>query len=124
MRREISEKPMNLDELMKEAQRYYSDNFEYLSSDQPTLSILTNIARYFAQWGANHTPLPEDTVLFNKGVAEGRRLMMEEAISCNVIWHDGPLLDYTQEQQDNALEKIGATIGDKVRVIIVKEDEK
>ena len=159
-----SEKPIDLDELMKEAQRYYSDNFEYLSSDQPTLSILTNIARHFAEWGAEHlanagktleikpgdevtinghkfvydkdkgyvkivkseelvpndleeaadnhirsvadaaghpgwdwttqdiadafiagakwqaehTPLPEDTVLFNKGVEEGKRLMIEE----------------------------------------------
>lgn len=65
---------------------------------------------------------------FWDGVEEGKRAMekqmMKEAISCNVIWHDGPLLDYTQEQQDNALEKIGATIGDKVRIIIVKEDER
>lgn len=75
-----------------------------------------------AKWQADHTPLPEDTVIFNKGVAEGKRLMMEEAIPCNVFWHDGPLLDYTQEQQDNALERIGAKVGDKVKVIIVKED--
>lgn len=46
-----SEKPMELEE---EVKRYYSDNFEYLSSDQPTLSILTNIARHFAKWGAEH----------------------------------------------------------------------
>lgn len=32
-----------------------------------------------AKWQAEHTPLPEDTVLFNKGVEEGKRLMMEEA---------------------------------------------
>lgn len=31
-----------------------------------------------AKWQADHTPLPEDTVLFNKGVEEGKRLMMEE----------------------------------------------
>ena len=58
-----SEKPMNLDELMKEAQRYYFDNFEYLSSDQPTLSILTNIASHFAEWGAEHnssSEIPKD----------------------------------------------------------------
>ena len=42
---------------------------------------LREFARHFAQWGANHTPLPEDTVLFNKGVEEGKRLMMEEAVS-------------------------------------------
>lgn len=33
-----------------------------------------------AKWQAEHTPLSEDTVLFNKGVAEGKRLMMEEAV--------------------------------------------
>ena len=30
------------------------------------------------KYHADHTPLPEDTVLFNKGVAEGRRLAEEE----------------------------------------------
>lgn len=35
-------------------------------------------ARHFAKWGAEHAPLPEDTVLFQKGVAEGKRLMMED----------------------------------------------
>lgn len=37
-------------DLVKEVQRYYFDNFDYISSDQPTLSILTNIARHFANW--------------------------------------------------------------------------
>lgn len=41
--------------LEEEVNRYYSDNFDYISSDQPTLSILTNIARHFAEWGAKHT---------------------------------------------------------------------
>lgn len=48
-----SEKPVPKD-LAEEVKRYYSDNFDYISSDQPTLSILTNIARHFAQWGAEH----------------------------------------------------------------------
>lgn len=41
-------------DLEEEVKRYYSDNFAYISSDQPTLSILTNIARHFAEWGAEH----------------------------------------------------------------------
>jgi hypothetical protein len=45
---------MTNEELIEEVKRYYSENFEYLSSDQPTLSILTNVARHFAQWGAEH----------------------------------------------------------------------
>ena len=36
--------------LVEEVKRYYSDNFAYISSDQPTLSILTNVARHFAEW--------------------------------------------------------------------------
>lgn len=50
-----SGKPIEQDVLLEEVKRYYSENFEYLSSDQPTLSILTNIARHFAEWGAEHT---------------------------------------------------------------------
>ena len=61
-------------------------------------------------------------VAFWKGAKWQKEQMMQEAISCKVFWHDGPLLDYTQEQQDNALERIGANVGDKVRLIIVKED--
>ena len=53
-----------------------NDSNQYVS-----LCDCARIARHFAQWGANHTPLPEDTVLFNQGVAEGKRLMMEEAVS-------------------------------------------
>ena len=42
-----------LGKLMKEVQKYYSDNFDYITSDQPTLSILTNIAQYFFALGRN-----------------------------------------------------------------------
>ena len=42
------EKPS--EDLEEEVKRYYSDNFTYISSDQPTLSILTNVARHFAEW--------------------------------------------------------------------------
>lgn len=77
MRREISEKPMNQDEeLEKEIYDYCPDSFEGFGFDNAV-----DLARHFAEWGANHTPLPDDTVLFQKGVAEGKRLMMEEAVS-------------------------------------------
>ena len=36
------------------------------------------IGQYFYNLGRDSVPLPEDTVLFNKGVAEGKRLMIEE----------------------------------------------
>lgn len=46
-------KESDLEKLMKEVQKYYSDNFDYITSDQPTLSILTNIARHFFALGLN-----------------------------------------------------------------------
>lgn len=46
---------------------------------------------------------------------------LENSLVCKVDWYDGFLLDYTQEQQDELLEKIGANVGDKIRVILIKE---
>lgn len=48
----LSQQPV--EGLEEEVKRYYSENFAYITSDQPTLSILTNIARHFAEWGAEH----------------------------------------------------------------------
>ena len=85
-------------------------------------------------------PLPEDTVLFNKGVAEGRRLESEENKDRDIVFWRG--IQYAREMMmkeavegevvkdwDNNLSVKSATIsgfkfGDKVRIIIVKEDEK
>ena len=62
-----------------------------------------------------------------KDYENGKKDMMEEflkdAISCNVLWYDGPYLDYTQEQQDEVLEKIGANVDDKVKLIILKDND-
>ena len=73
-----------------------------------------------ADWQKEHNPLPEDTVLFNKGVAEGKRLMMEEAVAVEVVGdkRDLRLIDSTQRCLFNAKR------GDWLKIIIVKEDEK
>lgn len=60
--------------------------------------------------------------IFKVGAEWQKEQMLEDAISCNVSWCDGPYLDYTQKQQDLILRKIGADVDDKVKVIIVKED--
>ena len=49
-----------------------------------------------AKWQADHTPLPEDTVLFNKGVAEGRRLESEENKDRDIVFWRG--IQYAKEQ--------------------------
>ena len=36
--------------LEEEVKRYYSDEYAYITGNQPTLSIVTNIARHFAKW--------------------------------------------------------------------------
>ena len=63
-----------------------------------------------------------------KDYENGKEVMLEalkkDAIHCKVFWYDGPLLDYTQEQQDDALERIGAHVDDKVLLIILKDEEK
>jgi hypothetical protein len=57
--------------LVEEVKRYYSDNIAYISSDQPTLSILTNVARHFAEWGAEH--LRDATKMIDKSLEEAAR---------------------------------------------------
>ena len=47
------EKEIDSDSFMKAVQDYYSENYNYITSDQPTLSIVTNIARHFFELGRN-----------------------------------------------------------------------
>lgn len=52
---------------------------------------------------------------------EVKEVNLENSMTCEVGWYDGFFLDYTQEQQDELLKKIGANVGDKIRIILVKE---
>lgn len=63
-----------------------------------------------------NAPLPEDTVLFNKGVAEGKRLMMEEAVEGEI----------TKDNRGNNVVRAGVLnngfeVGDKVKIIVINE---
>lgn len=118
-----SKKPMQED-LEEEIHKYNKERFdEYFPeqdgdfiSEVDFITCLDKVARHFAKWGAEHTPLPEDTVLFNKGVEEGKRLMMEDAVEGTITCHN--LNRYVLiSGLDESL-----TYGDKVRLIIVKED--
>ena len=77
-----------------------------------------------AEWQASQMPMPEDTVLFNKGVAEGRRLeredMLKDAVEGYVNYYEDSGGILMAEAQ------VGCPYhnGDKVRIIIIKEDEK
>ena len=94
-----------------------------------------------AKWQADHTPLSEDTVLFNKGVEEGKRLAEEEQADLFTI----VALDSTQRAKEQMMKKAvdgeiakdnrgnnvlrvglfnnGFEIGDKVRVIVLPKED-
>ena len=59
---------------------------------------------------------------FKAGAQWQKNQMIKNAIKCEITWMDGFILNYTQEQQDDLLEKIGAEVGDKVKLVIIKED--
>lgn len=72
-----------------------------------------------AEWQAEHNPLPEDTVLFNKGVAEGKRLMMEEAVEKEV-------LQVTRKRPPVVVIRLDENKykdGDKVRLIVLPKED-
>lgn len=58
-----SEKPMNQDGLEEEINRYYSDNFYEL----PPFSIIDELARHFAKWGAEHLATSGKTISVKPG---------------------------------------------------------
>ena len=78
-----------------------------------------------AKWQANQllkgSPLPEDTVLFQKGVEEGKRLMMEEAVEGEIgYWNQRGL----SIRLDKSLERLGYDMDTKVKLIIVKQNDR
>ena len=70
-----------------------------------------------AKWQAEHAPLPEDAVLFNKGVEEGKRLMMEEAEEGEVILNPYPIICLDDCKNYDFKD------GDKVRIIILPKED-
>ena len=87
--------------------------------------IRSYIANNFIADTVVHTDVNAIVHAMEEGVRLGREEykndMLKNAIECKVLWHDGMYLDYTQEQQDELLEKIGVNVNDKVKVIIIKE---
>ena len=70
-----------------------------------------------AKWQAEHTPLPEDTVLFSKGVEEGKRLMMGEAVEGEVV------KDWDNNLSVKSGVICGFKFGEKVRVIVLPKED-
>ena len=115
---------MSQNDLEEAAKEYAKTSFTRPYSDTPeevvTIIEPDKCAGFIAgaKWMADHAPLPEDTVLFNKGVAEGKRLMMEEAVEGEYGYFSNATKTILPSGKLNLKE------GDKVHIIIVKENEK
>lgn len=98
--------------------------YKYSFDSRPSIYGQVDVIDAFkagAEWQASQMPMPEDTVLFNKGVAEGRRLeredMLKDAEECELYW-DGDFLAI-----DLNMVALGYSEKDKVKVIVLKAEE-
>ena len=90
----------------------------------PTFSDAIN---YGIEWQKKQMPMPEDTLIFRKGVEEGKRLMMEEVVEGEVVKTDKHTSVryksfYGTDRYFYGIADKQFKPGDKVRIIIVKED--
>ena len=117
--------PKELNDLKKEVQHYYSDNFDYITSDQPTLSILTNIARHFAEWQKEQYTremIMSDGSYFQKcyelGKKDMKEQMMEGAVDYKIVNNLAayPVIYYE-------VKHLGLKYGDKVKIIVCKKED-
>lgn len=123
----LSEEPDK--SLEEEISRTYHDGSVTDTEDIDHVAY-ENIAHHFAEWQASQMPMPEDTVLFQKGVAEGRRLEREDMLKDAVegeVGKDGILTLSNGEAVDlcPSLDKIafGLQPRQKVRIVVLKEEE-
>ena len=106
---------------LENAAKNYTDSSEWLIGEN--LEHLDNAFIAGAKWQAEQllkgSPMPEDTVIFQKGIEEGKRLMMEDAEECD-LYYDGDFLAI-----DLNMAALGYSERDKVKIVIVpiKEDK-
>ncbi len=147
----LSEEP---DKSPEEAAEEQAKSFGYMSQD---VEFKENVESFIAgaEWQASQMPMPEDTILFQKGVAEGRRLEREDMMKDgNVIlaeedfdaekeksmeWGynlckqqmlkdavEGEVYLYYSYKRKSTAILVDIPIedlGDKVRIIVLKEEE-
>ena len=119
-----------IDKSLEEAARRYQegvtvDTTIYYCGTIEDVYFANRIADAFiARWKCrdDQMPMPEDTVLFNKGVMEGRRLeredMLKGAIEGTV--HANKTARWVEAEVSR---EEGFICGDKVKVIVLKEEE-
>lgn len=123
-------KENNIKTLEEAAENYRRKSYNAAmipSLDGPTNEYGGSIKAAFiagAKWQANQllkgSPLPEDTVLFQKGVEEGKRLLTEEAVEGEIgYWNQRGL----SIRLDKSLERLGYDMDTKVKIIIIKDND-
>ena len=94
------EKPAS-DDLEAEIKKAFLNN-ECSVTGAVSLSEFTRIARHFVNWQ--------------------KEQMMKDVMPCVLEWYDGFVLNFTEEQLNDVVTKNNINIGDKVKVIVIKED--
>lgn len=116
---------------LKAEQEPVSDDLEEAAEKYAEDEMMAGLAeRAFkagAEWMKKQIPMPEDTVIFQKGVEEGKRLMMEDAVEGTVIelgeTYKDLSLSVNAKELNQVLQPLGVGDGNKVKIIIVKEEE-
>ena len=80
-------------------------------------ACLTDAFKAGAEWMKKQMPMPEDTVLFQKGVEEGKRLMMEGAVVAHV-----PIDELSCGLYNLCVEAGMTSETDATIIILLKED--
>lgn len=123
------EKPMNQDEELNEEIKKFIAEYDYERSED--ILLIAIVARHFAEWQKEQDDKELSdllTIAHLQGAEQMKEMMMEEAIHY-VVQDD---LDSHGASYNIPFVRIGTTalkpkgigVGDKVRIIIVKEDEK
>ena len=114
------EKPS--EDLEEEAARYERENRQSVLSSVDIVNAFISGGEWQARQLLKSSPLPENTVLFQKGVEEGKRLMMEEAVEAKIYGYgDGSfeLIASWLDMPNNSIYKDG----DKVKIVIIKGND-
>lgn len=125
---QIPKLPDNLD---KAAEKFAKENCEnYVDEEDGVTYIeeaLRNTFKAGAEWQAERllkgSPMPEDTVIFEKGIEEGKRLMMKDAVE-GKVYKFGEVA-YVKECNNTELTKYLSQFnnGDRVKIIVIHETD-
>lgn len=69
----------------KARDEYEFDSTKVVELNDKVIELTKSYAKELLDLAKKEMPLPEDTVIFQKGVEEGKRLMMEDAVEGDIV---------------------------------------